>query len=165
MEQSISNGYKNPVKLETLSFKGLDNLEDSLISTYSYTVKNEVAEAGSMKMLKVPFIDLIATLENISADERKFPIEYWKYENTDVYQTSITIQLSAGQKFLEIPSSQEFSFKGSTYSLKYAKEGDRLKIMRSAKLLRENIPPSDYEAFKKFFNDIVEAESKYVVFK
>lgn len=164
-EQGISNGYKNPVKLESVSFKGLDDLGDSLITTYAYTVKNEVAEAGSMKMLKVPFIDLVATLENISADERKFPIEYWSYENTDVYETTVTIQLPAGQKFIEIPPNQNLSFKESTYSLKYIKQGENLKIVRTARLQRENISPSDYAAFKKFFNDIVEAESKYLVFK
>jgi len=164
-EQAISNGYKNPVKLQSLSFSGLDNLDDSLVMNYSYTIKNEVAEAGSMKMLKVPFIDLIATLESLSADDRKFPIEYWSYENSDGYQTTVVIQLPTGQKFIEIPTDQKFSFKGSTYSLKYIKEGDKLRVVRSARLQRENISPSDYSAFRKFFNDIVEAETKYLVFK
>jgi len=148
-----------------LSFSGLDNLDDSLVMNYSYTVRNEVAEAGSMKMLKVPFIDLVATLESLSADERKFPIEYWNYENSDGYQTTVVIQLPAGQKFIEIPTDQKFSFKGSTYSLKYIKDGDKLRVVRSARLQRENISPSDYSAFRKFFNDIVEAETKYLVFK
>lgn len=164
-EQSISNGYKNPVKLEGVSFTGLNNLDDSLTINYGYTVKNEVAEAGSMKMLKIPFIDLIATLENISSDERKFPIEYWSYETIDEYQTVVTIQLHPGQKFIEVPTDQSFSFKASSYNLKYIKEGQKLKIVRTAKLKRDNILPADYTAFKKFFNDIVEAESKYLVFK
>ena len=164
-EQSIGNGYKNPVKLEALTFSGLDDLGDSLITNYSYTIKNEVVEAGSMHMIKIPFIDLIATLENISSDERKFPVEYWSYENTDAYETTVSVQLPAGQKFIEIPTNQSFSFKESTYSLKYIKDGDKLKIVRTAKLQRQNIAPADYAAFKKFFNDIVEAESKYLVFK
>jgi hypothetical protein len=164
-EQSISGGFKNPVKLESLSFKGLDDLGDSLITTYTYSVKNEVVEAGSMRMLKIPFLDLVATLENISADERKFPIEYWSYENTDVYETTVTIQLPQGQKFLEVPASQNLSFKENSYTLKFVNEGDKLKVTRVARLKRENIQPADYAAFKKFFNDIVEAESKYVVFK
>jgi hypothetical protein len=32
-------------------------------------------------------------------------------------------------------------------------------------LNRDNIAPADYSQFKNFFNAIVEAESKYVVFK
>ncbi len=164
-EQSISSGYKNPVKLESLSFSGLSDLSDSLITRYSYTVKNEIIEAGSMKMIKVPFIDLVATLESLSADKREFPIEYWNYENTDVYETTVSIVLPAGQKFLEVPADQNFSFRGSTYAINYKQEGERLHVSRQVKLQRQNIAPSEYEQFKKFFNDIVEAESKYIPFK
>ena len=153
------------VKLESLAIKGLSELNDSVETKYTYTVKNEIIEAGSMKMIKVPFIDVIASLESISADTREFPIEYWKYENTDVYETVVTIQFPAGQKILEIPANQNFSFKNSSYSVKYVKEGEKLKVYRNAKLKRDNIAPADYDQYKKFFNDIVEAESKYIVFK
>lgn len=122
-------------------------------------------EAGTMKMIKVPFIDIIATLENITSDSRTFPIEYWNYENTDAYETFVNIQVPPGQKFLEIPADQNFIFKNSTYSIKYSKEGDKLKVYRKVKLQRDNILPVEYDKFKKFFNDIVEAESKYIVFK
>jgi hypothetical protein len=164
-EQSISNGYKNAVKIESLSFTGLNDLGDSLITNYAYTVKNEVIEAGSMKMMKIPLIDIVATLESLSADKREFPIEYWNYENTDNYETIVTIKLPPEQKFLEVPANQNMSYKKSDYSIKYIKEGDKLKIYRSVKLQREDISAADYIQFKKFFNDIVEAESKYIVFK
>ena len=164
-EQLISNGYKNPVKLESLSFKNLNNLSDTLEYRYDFTAKNEVVEAGSMKMIKVPFTDLIATLDNFSADKRDFPVEYWKYETVDVYETVVEIQLPAGQKFLEIPTNQNFSFQASNYSIQYVKEGEKLKVIRKAKMQRNNVLPADYAAFKKFFTDIVEAESKYIVYK
>lgn len=164
-EQSISNGYKNPVKLESLSFTNLKNLSDSLRMQYKYTVKNEVIEAGSMKMIKIPFTDVIATMDNFSSDKRDFPIEYWNYENTDAYETEVNIELPAGQKFMEIPESQKFTFKNSTYSIQYVKQGEKLKIIRSVKLQRDNVSSTEYVQFKKFFNDIVDAESKYLVFK
>lgn len=66
---------------------------------------------------------------------------------------------------MEIPADQNFIFKNSTYSIKYSKEGDKLKVYRKVKLQRDNILPVEYDKFKKFFNDIVEAESKYIVFK
>ena len=164
-EQYVGNSYKNPVKMEKLRFKGLEELGDSIVCSYTYSIKNEVIEAGSMRMIKIPFLDVIASLENFSLDKREFPIEYWNYENTDKYETSITVQLPPGQKFLEIPSNVDLVLKNNTYSIKYIKMGQTLKVIRSAKLQRQNIDPADYESFKKFFNDIVEAESKYLVFK
>jgi len=164
-EKFVSDQYKNQVKLENLSFVGLNQLTDSLITNYNYTVKNEVIEAGSMKMIKIPFLDIIASIENFSSDSRQFPIEYWSYENTDMYENNIVIDLGAGQKFIEIPESKTYSFKKSTYSIKYVKEGDKLKIYRKVSLQRNDILPADYEAFKNFFTNIVESESKYIVFK
>jgi tetratricopeptide (TPR) repeat protein len=164
-EEMISNSNKNPVKLETLSFQGLTGTGDSLIIESKYTIKNEVIDAGSIKMIKVPFIDIIATLESLSADKRVYPIEYWNYENTDVYETAVNIQIPAGKKLQEVPSDKNFSFKKSEYSLKFIKTGNQLKVIRRANMNREDITPNDYDEFKKFFNNIVEAESKYIIFQ
>jgi tetratricopeptide (TPR) repeat protein/transglutaminase-like putative cysteine protease len=164
-EESISSGYKNPVKLNEVRFTGLDRLDDSVVVNYSYIAKNEVIEAGSMKMFRVPLIDVVASIDNFSADSRVFPIEYWSYENTDVYESTIQVQLEPGQKLVEVPADQTFTFKNSTYKIRYTRTGDSLKIYRYAKLDRENILPADYTAFKKFFADIIETESKYIVFK
>lgn len=164
-EQMLNGGYKNGVKLGALSFTNLDNLQDSITISYDFTAKNEVIEAGSMKMIKLPFTDAIVTMDAFSAEKREFPIEYWNYENTDVYRTSITVQLPTGQKFIEVPASQTLRFKNSTYSLQYTLSGDKLTAVRTAAMDRTNIAPADYDTFKKFVADIVEAEAKYVVFK
>jgi hypothetical protein len=164
-EQMLSNSNKNPVKLESLSFAGLTGTNDSLIIKTNYTIKNEVISAGSMSMLKVPFIDLVATLESLSADKRQYPIEYWNYENIDAYETYINIEVPVGKKLLEFPPDVSLAFKNSKYSLKYLQSGNQLKVTRLVSIDRSDIKPEDYDKFKKFFNDIVEAESKYVVFK
>lgn len=165
IQQSVSGSYKNPVKLNTVKFIGLDELGDSVTLDYSYSVKNEVIEAGSMKMIKLPLLDMVASIDNLSLDKRHFPVEYWRYENTDIYESNITVELQPGQKFLEVPEDQSFTFNKSTYAIKYTRVGDVLKVRRFARLDRSNILPADYENFKKFFNDIIEAESKYIVFK
>ncbi|MDB5280152.1 MAG: hypothetical protein JWR61_5107 [Ferruginibacter sp.] len=164
-EQSLSNANKNPVKLDTVSFTGLAGNGDTLTIKSTYTIKNELVEAGSMKMLKIPFLDVVATLESLSADKREYPVEYWNYENTDVYETIIEVQAPSGRKLLECPADKNFSFKNSTYSLKFIRTPTLLKIIRKVSLNRNDIKPEDYKLFKKFFNDIVEIESKYLVFK
>ncbi len=118
-----------------------------------------------MRMTKIPFIDIIATMESLSADKRIYPIEYWNYENTDIYETTVNIQAPAGITILEYPADKELSFKQCVYSVKFVKKGNQLKIIRKANLKREDIKPDDYDQFKKFFNDIVAIESKYIVFK
>jgi len=166
MEKSISGSFKNPLKLESITFTPLDSLVDSIKYKYSYTVKNEVAEVGSMSMFKIPFGDVIATIDNFSSDERKFPIEYWRYEDADEYESAVSIQLPAGKQFIELPTDQSFKFKKNTYSIRFIKSGkDKLTVIRKASLSRDDISPSEYSALKDFFNNIIKTESKYIAYK
>jgi predicted Zn-dependent protease len=166
MEKTISSSYKGNVKVQEISFKGLDELVDSVIYNYTYSVKNEVVEVGEMKMLKIPFTDVIATVDNFSLDKRQFPVEYWSYENTDEYETVIHLEAPKGKQFIEIPKDQSFTFRNNRYSIQFIKkQPDKLTIVRKASLQRDNISPAEYSEFLNFFNQIVKVESKYVVFK
>jgi len=164
-QEVISGSSKNPVSLGFIKFNDLATLGDSIKINYGYSVKNEVIEAGSMKMIKLPFLDVVASLDNFVADTRIFPVEYGNYENADEYESIITIKLPLGQKFIEVPESKKFNFNKSTFSIMYKRAGNDLIIHRVAKLDRSVIAPSDYVRFKKFFDDIVQSESKYVIFK
>lgn len=166
MEKSVSAWYKNPVKLASVSFKGLETLSDSVSMECKYKVSNEVIEVGDMSMIKIPFGAIIASIDNLTEDERKYPIEYWSYEDTDEYETVVTVQAPAGKQFIEIPKNEICSFNGSTYSLQFVKKSTtELVITRKASLKRDDIAPADYAGLKAFFNKIIKAESKYVAFK
>ena len=166
MEKSISGKYKNAVKLSSLSFTGLDALEDSVSYNCNYTVKDEISELGDIKMLKIPFEDIVATMDNFSLSERKFPVEYYRYEEVDEYETTIEITAPTGTKFVELPKDQTFNFLGSTYTLKYVqKNKSHLIIVRKAALKKSNVAPENYAAMKDFLNNIVKSESKFIAFK
>ncbi len=166
MEKNISGSYKNPVTITALSFKGLDHLDDSLNYSCSYTVKDEISELGDIKMMKIPFEDLVATLNNFSLNERHFPVEYWRYEEADEYETTVDITAPEGMNFIELPKDASFNFLGSTYRLHYIKkDNNHLTIERKASLRKENVSPKDYVAMKEFLNNIIKAEAKYIAFK
>jgi tetratricopeptide (TPR) repeat protein len=166
MEKNLSGRYKNPVKVTSVTFTGLDEKTDSLTYTCNYTVQNEVSELGDIQMIKIPFEDVVATVDNFSPSERVFPVEYWRYEDVDEYETIIDIQAPAGRHFIEVPKDEKFTFPGGTYTLQYVKRSpDKLTVIRKASLKRNNIPPSEYTVMKDFLNKIVKAESKYIAFK
>lgn len=166
MEKNISGKYKNPVKVTAISFQGLDDKIDSVVYNCSYTVKNEISELGDINMIKIPFEDVVATVDNFSIDDRKFPVEYWRYEDVDEYETIIDIKAPAGTHFIEIPKDEKFIFKENTYSLQYVRKGaDKLTVIRKASLKKNNIPAMEYGAMKEFLNKIVKSESKYIAFK
>lgn len=166
MEKNISGRYKNPVKVTAVTFTGLNEKIDSLTYNCEYTIHNEVSELGDIRMVKIPFEDVVATVDNFSPTDRKFPVEYWRYEDVDVYETTIEIQAPSGTHFIELPKDEKFTFPGGTYTLQYIKKSPvKLTVVRSASLKRINIQPSEYSAMKDFLNKIVKAESKYIAFK
>lgn len=166
MEKSISGNYKNAVKLNSVSFKGLDSLDATLNYKCEYNVKDEVAELGDIRMIKIPFEDVVATMDNFSATERKYPIEYYRYEDADEYITEIEIEIPGNTHFIELPKDVSFNFLKDSYSLKYVKkDNSHLLVARNASLQRDDVAPENYAALKVFLANIVKAESKFIAFK
>ena len=152
--------------MQSFHFDNLDEMSDSVTYQCSYTVKDELAEVGSIKMLKLNFEDVVATLDNFSNADRRFPVEYYRYEDVDEYQTVITIAAPAGIKFKDVPKDAAYTFAGSTYSLQYKlKDPHHLLVTRKAALKKENVPVAQYADMKTFLNNIVKAESKYISFE
>jgi tetratricopeptide (TPR) repeat protein len=167
LEKNIAGSYKNNVKLEQVKFTDLNKLNDSVMYSYNYKVKNEVAEIGSLNMFRIVYPDIVASLNNFSADKRTYPIEYWSYEDADAYETSINISAPMGTKFVELPKGETITFKDMAYSIQYTlKAPDKLIIRRKFSDGRpQQISPGDYIAFKAFFEKIIKAEGRYITYK
>ncbi len=167
LEKKIAGRYKNNVALEKVAFKGLDKLDDSVTYNYTYKVKNEIAEIGSLNTFKIVYPDIVATLDNFSADKRDFPVEYWNYETADAYETVVNITAPEGKAFVELPKSETYSFKDMKFSIEYTlKSPGKLVVTRKFSDGRDQlISPEDYVAFKAFFEKIVKAEQKFIAYK
>ncbi len=166
MEKTVASRYKNIVKMEKISFGNLDKLNDSIVYNYNFKVKNEVSEIGAMQTFKIAYPDVVASLDNFSADERSYPIEYWSYEDVDQYETVVNITAPAGKKFIEVPTSETLTFKNNKFTIQYTlKAPDKLTITRKYVNDRQNIAAADYPAFKTFFEKIVKAEQKFIAYK
>jgi hypothetical protein len=165
-ERLIAANYKNNIKIEKLGFVDLDQLNDSISYTYTYKVKNEISEIGSLQTFRITYPDIIASLDQFSLETRQQPVEYCSYEDGDIYETVVNISAPAGKKFVELPKSESFHFKDMQFSIEYTVKGpDKLTVVRKFSSNRQNISAADYPAFKLFFEKIVRAEQKFIAFK
>jgi tetratricopeptide (TPR) repeat protein len=166
MEKTIAGRYTNNVKLDKLSFKSLDKLNDSVEYTYNFKVKNEIIEIGSLQTFKIIYPDMVASLDNFSADTREYTIQYHNYEDVDEYETVVNIKAPDGKKIIEVPVSENLVFKDMKFSLQYKLTApDKLIVVRKFTNGRKNIAAEDYQAFKTFFEKIVKAEQKFIAYK
>ncbi len=165
LEEACAPTYKNVI-MDTVSFSDLSILEDSLTMWYTFRLKDEIMEIGSLRTFKLPFIDVVATLNKFSANTRIYPLDYNDYENTDTYDTRITVEIPSGKKLVEKPADESFSFGKMMYSLSYKFTSDgKLEIVRQFTSDRKEIPAKDYMDFRSFVEKIVKAEQKMIAFQ
>lgn len=165
MQQTISKSFTKPVKLTGTDFSDFNELIDSTISTYYYTVKGGLTDFGGMKLFEIPWTDDETTPAFLSTDKRVFDINFWEYDYADVMVETIKIKIPAGKTLVEMPKSQKFTFKNTTYSLDYKLVGDQLIAQRKVVYGEKVIPSASYEEFKEFYNKVVQEDHKQIGFK
>ena len=167
MQEIVSAMYQTNAKLNSVEFFGLNELIDSAGYKYSYTVKDLVSEVGSVNAFKINYLDIVASLNNFTVEERKYPFEYWSYEDADAYDTEVIVTAPAGTKFTDVPKSEAHSFQNMKYNISFNQAAPgRLVIKRTFTTDRpQQISPADYEAFTEFFEKIVKVEQKFITYK
>ncbi|ANH81039.1 transglutaminase [Niabella ginsenosidivorans] len=164
MEESVARGYSTGVKLSGLKFAGLDGPADSVQYEFSYVVNDQVSEVGAINAFKINYHDVVATMDQFPAEERTLPVEYWSYENTDAYETRVTVFAPEGMKFTAPPASVSLTFKDLEYTLRFQLMAPgRLQVIRKFSNSRQQFyAPGDYEGLRSFFEKIVKAEQKFI---
>ncbi|TAE73292.1 MAG: DUF3857 domain-containing protein [Bacteroidetes bacterium] len=168
-EESIANDYKNPISVESVKYpKNLNtDLSDSLDYEYTYSVKNEILEIGSLKTFKVPYADIFANINSFTEKERQHRIEFWKYQDTPEFEEVITVSIPQGTKLIDIPQDVKLEGKVAKVEFYFKKiKDDTLKITKKTKLTPNAVVlPQEYDEFKKFLTQLSDIEGKYVTFK
>jgi Flp pilus assembly protein TadD len=166
IQTSIGGDFTNPVTVKDVSFDSLETLVDTLNFTVKYNVKNEVIEVGELSTLKVPYYNLFIKADAFQEETRTMPLNYWQYEDCDHYHEEITLNLPDGKQFTDVPKSVNLSYNGTQYSLKFEKKsGSMIQVSRDIQVNRSNISVAEYPNFRKFMDDILAAEAKYIAFK
>jgi hypothetical protein len=128
-------------------------------------VKDEVIEVGKIRMIKVPFTDVLS-LDDFSPNDRKFLIELGRYYNADLVDESVTLHAPAGAKFADIPENESFAFSNSRYSIQYTRiNPGTVKVTQTLVVQRTDVPAAEYKGLKDFLSRLVKAQSKYITFK
>lgn len=163
----LYNGrLKKTIQLD--SSKGLteDRFSDSYVFQTSFVVNERLQKLGSLKVVSIPFIDVVYTKALVETDTRNYPINYNAYEDSFYYSNEVILKLPKGSKFIEVPESKSLKFKGHEYEITFETVQDNeLKITRVVKLSPDSIEPSEYVAFKSYIDEVLALEDQIIGFK
>lgn len=165
LQQSISKAFTKPVKVTNAEFSDLKALTDSTVGTYYYTVKGGVTDFGGMKLFEIPWTDAESSPDFVSTDKRDYDIYFWRYDYADAMTETMSISIPKGKTLVEVPKSVHFKYKSTTYDITYKVEGDKLIAERKVINGEKIIPASEYDAFKEFYNKIIQEDHKQIGFK
>ncbi len=167
VQAQVGRTFKNQVVLDKYNFNNLDNLADTLWLNTTFTVKNEIINVGDINMIKLPFMEVVATANIFTPEPRQYPFMYHDYEAVDNYLTEIHIRLSDGKKFDQVPSTTTLKMGDMSYALEFRKVADDhlLVTRRFNTNSNKTLEAAQLKELETFFNGIIKAEQKYISFR
>jgi hypothetical protein len=163
---NISSDFNTATKLNYVAFGDLKKLQDTAQMEYSVTVKKAINEVAGLKIIKLPWTDAIQSLDFVALEKRNYPFEMWEFMTVKNNVEKITVELPTGAALQEKPTSINLSCAVAEYHLNYdLNSAGKIIATREFKIVGDELKPTDYTAFKDFFNKVAEVDTKQIAFK
>lgn len=166
VEEYVARYFDQDISIEGHEIENLEDIDSNIVFSTDFRVKNMLKKIGSIKTFTLPMFDEIVSLKNLSNEERKYPLEYWRYETVDLYQNEYEIELGEAYKIFETP--KDFSMKNEyfEYELSFNKINDhKIEVKRVFKPFSKTIAPDKYKEFRELINQILKAEDIFISFQ
>ncbi len=166
MLEAVSSDFDNPVELLDFSFDNLDeNTSDTLSYLYEFKVTKPVININKMKLVKLPWADVLRTLNFITDKNRTYPYDTWDFKyGYRIEDTDLEFELPEGRQVIELPENVEVDFNGFIYKMTLKQEGNVIKAHRYMKYVPILVSPENYPQLKTFFEKVLEADNSYISF-
>jgi tetratricopeptide (TPR) repeat protein len=160
LTEQLTKDFPN-VNLKSLEFSDLDELNNSVSYYFEYQVPQFVTEAGSFKILPVPWRDKLQPNRALSYDVRKYPYDYWP--EADLFIEELEIKLPEHYRPVELNAEKKLHSSIADYTLSFSYGQGVIKARRELKNKKMEITPAEYEEFKTFYNSILVEDSKPIL--
>jgi hypothetical protein len=118
-----------------------------------------------MSICKLPWSDRIESIDFLSPEKRKYPIEYWEFTSADREVETLTLIIPQGKIITEMPKSQKYSCFLADYSIQYKMQGNKIVATREFIFKDDFVPAEKYNELKDFYAKVVTADAEQIAFK
>ncbi|GAB5416275.1 MAG: DUF3857 domain-containing protein [Crocinitomicaceae bacterium] len=166
VEEIYDDVLGDNMKIDSVYNINIDREPDSLAYSTAMSSEEKVKKIGGIKIIELPTISDAYTGSIIEDEERKYPINYTSYESVDRYITNYTVTVPEGQAFTDLPENVTLEYKGHKYERTYKKlSANKLQVTVVATPGKGDISTEEYEAFKDFVTDVLEAKEAFIGYK
>jgi tetratricopeptide (TPR) repeat protein len=161
-----AENFDSKINILNYTLDDLDTRADSFKLNVDLKVEDGIVSIGSIKAIKPTFVEKIFSIRSFQETERQQAINYWRYEECEVYDHVIIVEIPEGSTLIEVPSNFALTNAFVDYKLEFAKLSDtKIKITRKVTTQTKTLPASSYADLKDAIRKIVKAEDIYISYK
>ena len=146
---------------------GVDSLSDQVSLFYQYEAPNTVAEAGTYKIIRIPWRNELVSEDALSYERRNYPFK--NLNDIDTTFEEISMLIPKGYTLAEIPQSVHLSDPSAEYDYKVlAKEQNDLQFLTVSRTFIKKktfIESSEYQSYKEFYSKAVREDRRQLLLK
>ncbi|NIU01621.1 MAG: DUF3857 domain-containing protein [Nitrosopumilaceae archaeon] len=147
------------VEIDSVSIKGLDQIEQPLFAVVHYKVPEYAQIVGNMVYLDTP---LLSCLESnpFKREKRYFPVEFpFNEANTE----KISLKLPTGMHIEELPKSKLYRHRGISFMISCKSEDNTVSVERHYIRRKLTYTPREYTKLRSFFDRMIDADQGQIV--
>jgi hypothetical protein len=166
IHEAIEDYYPD-VTIDTLSFRYLDTLCDTVGFSYTYKSKNGVTFSGNTAIMPVHIPDNISNSNVPREDKRVYPLDLYRvWYNIGTFHMNGEINYPANWRPLSLPSPVKLKTEYGNYSYDFRRKGNKIVYKRVMELnITDSIELKEYAKVRKFLASIAKADAVQLVFK
>jgi hypothetical protein len=154
-------------KINDLMIIGADSLSESISIYYQYEAPNTVAEAGTYKIIRIPWRNELSTDNALTYENRTYPVK--NLYDIDTTFEEVSMIIPNGYVLAEIPQSVNYSNSSADYAFSVmVKEKDGLTLLTAKrKFIKKKtfIEPNEYQEYKVFYSKAVREDRRQLLLK
>ena len=162
MSETLSQQFPN-LLLSEFSIEDVHTIKNELTYSYSFKVPYYLVDASSMKLLKIPWADILDTRRSLSSEDRD--IDYLYRFPTDTVWEDIEIVLPAGYEPMDLEETLSLSSEVADYQVDMSYDQGVIKASRRIVNKKSIITPDKYPAFREYYNKAVRADERQILLR
>jgi tetratricopeptide (TPR) repeat protein len=154
-------------KITDLMILGADSLSESISMYYQYEAPNTVAEAGTYKIIRIPWRNELSADNALTYEKRSYPVK--NLYDIDTTFEEVSMIIPKGYMLAEIPQSVNYSNPSAEYTFSVmVKEKDGMTLLTASRRFIKKktfIEPSEYQEYKSFYSKAVREDRRQLLLK
>lgn len=146
------------MKIESFDFGDLKDISNPLKSTIKLSADNYGDKLVKMLVFRIPFVKTILSSTSLNKEKRYSAIDLSEILNTAPVIQTVNLKIPAGYKLVENPDDVSIDNRFGTYKLKFAQTKDGIQVTKTQIFKSRVVEVEDFDAFKKFYNEIKDAD-------